>query len=233
MTAEAYFSLIQDLSGPMFPLENDTIREKVNGWDGEISNNCVGKGHFGIILDGTCELILPNSRHNMTRGCYFSVTSKFNIVGGRGLLISVPRNCVLNTVGGPVEHWGRLKYIDGCTDTLLIAPVRRGEPCLNALFFPRGINQTPHTHPSVRLGAVLSGTGYCKTDSGKFLLCPGMSFCIPAGMRHSFHTSDASLTVVAYHPDSDFGPLDEDHPMINRTIVDGVPANEIPTILTL
>jgi hypothetical protein len=25
--------------------------------------------------------------------------------------------------------------------------------------------------------------------------------------------------VIAYHPDSDFGPTHENHPMVNRTIV--------------
>jgi hypothetical protein len=40
------------------------------------------------------------------------------------------------------------------------------------------------------------------------------------------------MRVVAYHPDSDFGPQDEDHPMINRTIVDGVSASKIDAIRT-
>ena len=34
------------------------------------------------------------------------------------------------------------------------------------------------------------------------------------------------------HPDSNFGPKDEDHPMILRTIVDGKPASEIGEIRT-
>ena len=34
------------------------------------------------------------------------------------------------------------------------------------------------------------------------------------------------MCVIAYHPDSDFGPTDDDHPMVNRTIVDGVPVNQ-------
>ena len=38
------------------------------------------------------------------------------------------------------------------------------------------------------------------------------------------------MDVIAYHPDSDFGPQDEDHPMINRTIVDGVQASRIKDI---
>lgn len=31
-----------------------------------------------------------------------------------------------------------------------------------------------------------------------------------------------ALKIVVYHPDSDFGPTDEAHPMVNRTIINGV-----------
>lgn len=40
------------------------------------------------------------------------------------------------------------------------------------------------------------------------------------------------MDVIAYHPDSDFGPQDEDHPMVNRTIVDGVSASKLEAIRT-
>jgi hypothetical protein len=40
------------------------------------------------------------------------------------------------------------------------------------------------------------------------------------------------LRVIAYHPDSDFGPTHEDHPMINRTMVGGVSASELPHLRT-
>ena len=45
-------------------------------------------------------------------------------------------------VGGPIEAMGRLRYIDGCTDSLLIPPWRRGEACLNHLHIPPGVEQT-------------------------------------------------------------------------------------------
>jgi hypothetical protein len=59
-----------------------------------------------------------------------------------------------------------------------------------------------------------------------------MIFVIPALGEHAFATSDDELTVIAYHPDSDFGPEDEDHPMINRTIVNGKSARYIDEIRT-
>ena len=38
--------------------------------------------------------------------------------------------------------------------------------------------------------------------------------------------------MIAFHPDSDFGPAPEDHPMINRTMVDGVSASRLDDIRT-
>ncbi|MEZ5600003.1 MAG: hypothetical protein R3F36_02845 [Candidatus Competibacteraceae bacterium] len=40
-----------------------------------------------------------------------------------------------------------------------------------------------------------------------------------SGCLHSFFTEETALDVVAWHPDSDFGPRDDDHPMINRTVI--------------
>jgi hypothetical protein len=154
----------------------------------------------------------------------------------------------VDMVGGPIEEEGRLKYIDGCTDSLLIPPVKMGDPCLNHLHFPSGIDQTPHTHPSHRIGIVAKGHGECVTPFGNLPLTEGMIFVIkewdgssydtgkdgnmhPTG-THKFKTFDEAMDVIAFHPDSDFGATDVDHPMINRTIVDGVSANSIDEIRT-
>ncbi len=127
-------------------------------------------------------------------------------------------------LGGPVEPEGRLKYIDGCTDSLLLPPWKKGEPCLNHLHFPPGIDQTMHTHPSVRLGVVVNGYGECITPESKVPLEPGMTWIIEPEQQHKFRTTDQVLDVLAYHPDSDYGPEDESHPMLNRTLIDGVSA---------
>jgi len=154
----------------------------------------------------------------------------------------------VSTFGGPIEDEGRLKYIDGCTDSLLIPPVKLGDPCLNHLHFPSDIDQTPHTHPSHRIGIVAKGHGECVTPFGDLPLTEGMIFVIkewdgssydtgldgnmhPTG-THKFRTFDKAMDVIAFHPDSDFGATDVDHPMINRTIVDGVSANQIDSIRT-
>ncbi|NOQ71178.1 MAG: cupin domain-containing protein [Crocinitomix sp.] len=159
--------------------------------------------------------------------------SNASLIGGEGIIIEKTNYHGLFSMGGPIEKKGRLKYIDGCTDSLLIPPVKKGDPCLNALFFPKGIDQTSHTHPSDRIGLVYSGSGKCITTDETIDLVPGDLFIIHQEGIHSFRTnSDEELIVVAFHPDSDFGPEDEDHPMINRTIVDGKSAKSIKAIQT-
>lgn len=148
----------------------------------------------------------------------------------------------MNMVGGPIEKEGRLKYIDGCTDSLLIPPVKMGDPCFNHLHFPGRIKQTMHTHPSHRIGVVADGRGMCVTPFGNLPLVKGAIFVIKEGDgtitdghpngSHKFDTEDSHMDVIAFHPDSDFGATDIDHPMINRTIVDGVSASDLKEIQT-
>ncbi len=65
-----------------------------------------------------------------------------------------------------------------------------------------------------------------------FPLRPGMGWRIPTGCLHSFFTEAESLDVIAWRPDSDFGPTDDSHPMVSRTFVNGVSASEMPEIQT-
>ena len=43
---------------------------------------------------------------------------------------------------------------------------------------------------------------------------------------------DEALRVIAYHPDTDTGPTHTDHPMINRTYIEGRSASHLPTLQT-
>lgn len=139
----------------------------------------------------------------------------------------------LATFGGPIEHSGRLKYIDGCSDTLLIGPPLKGDPCLNFLRFPPGIDQTSHTHPSIRAGVILSGRGICRTAHGDKDLVPGKVFILYPDAIHAFATTpEDGMRLSVFHPDTDTGPSHEDHPMLNRTIVDGVSARDLDEIRT-
>ena len=136
---------------------------------------------------------------------------------GSGLVISHFGYQGMFQLGGPIEPKGRLRYIDGCTDSLLLSPPVLGDPCLNHLHIPAGTTQTTHLHPSLRVGMVVRGEGICITPDRELSLRAGLAFMIPADLLHSFCTRTSSLDVVVYHPDSDTGPTHEDHPMLNRT----------------
>ena len=79
---------------------------------------------------------------------------------------------------------------------------------------------------------VFSGEGECETPEGIIPLKPGVMFRIPYEGHHKFRTAGSEMRVIAYHPDSDFGPQHENHPMINRTMVEGVSASKIDAIRT-
>jgi hypothetical protein len=125
-------------------------------------------------------------------------------------------------IQGDVEEKGRLIYVDGCSDSLLVYPSRLGDPSLNHLHFPKGINQTFHTHPSIRMGCVIRGEGVSDYyDQNGMLrdmkLTSGTIFCLEENQKHRFRTENRSMDIVVYHPDSLVGPTDENHPMKNGT----------------
>lgn len=163
----------------------------------------------------------------LVNGCYALVPGGSYLFEGKGIVIHTPNYLGLSQMGGPIEARGRLRYIDGCSDSLLICPALHGEPCLNHLHIPPDINQSQHVHPSDRIGIIIRGTGVCQTPVMEHQLRSGMFWRIPAGGVHSFHTGPySSLEVFAWHPDSEFGPSHDWHPMLNRTIVDGAPASD-------
>ena len=230
MNAYSEFDLDNAL---LFDYADNQFPTRLYGWAGGDTYDTQGSTYFGYVYEGDVFLKTPHNEYSLKSRQYFCANTPVTVEGGQGIVIERLNYNGMNTIGGPVENWGRLKYIDGCTDTLLIPPVKMGDPCLNALFFPENINQTSHTHPSMRVGMVIGGSGKCVTDKREYDLVPGIVFIIHEDGQHKFMTDqDSTLTVIAYHPDSDFGPQDQDHPMINRTIVDGTSAAEISAIQT-
>ncbi|OLR26848.1 hypothetical protein BLD50_04920 [Bacillus cereus] len=175
---------------------------------------------YGYVYSGSIK-IKGQKEWMVGQGYYFSFNEEIEI-SGDGFAVFYERygyNGTFN-IGGPIEERGRLAYIDGCSDSLLIYPARLGDPCLNLLVFPKNINQTMHTHPSVRLGLVVEGKGVCITPEGEINLVAGSVFCLDEMKQHCFRTDNNNyMKIVAYHPDSDWGPSDENHPMLNRTLI--------------
>jgi quercetin dioxygenase-like cupin family protein len=198
-------------------------------WSQDFVEVPIGATLFGYIAEGSGSVLIPHlGTFRVVEGCYFALppeSALFAPVAIRALLIGISGYSAPFQLGGPIEDEGRLRYIDGCTDSLIIPPVRKGDPCLNHLHFPVGINQTRHTHPSVRLGITVRGRGECVTPDEVLPLEAGKLWCIPTGGQHSFRTTHETLDVIAFHPDSDFGAEDEFHPMLNRTLIGGISAS--------
>lgn len=164
--------------------------------------------------------------YQLSAGQYFSIwlkdyTPTFHLNSKLFIVVRLGYKC--QTTMGWVEKQGRLSYIDGCTDSLLIYPPRQGDPSLNLLNFPHGITQTRHLHPSIRMGCVISGEGWSDVwDNGTIVsnqLSVGTNFCLEENELHRFRTDNSSMTVIAWHPDGDWGPTDHNHTMLNRTYI--------------
>jgi len=222
----------------------DPLPTSVFGWGCENRELELGGNatHFGFVFGG--DAILTTEHLNFSRefslgsGMYFSASGGAKLNGGTGVVVSRIGYRGVFLIGGPVEATGRLRYIDGCTASLLVPPVTKGDPCLNFLHFPPHVEQTLHTHPSLRICLVVRGRGRCTVPAdpagtgGEITLplVPGRVMVIPADGPHRYCTDDESMDLISYHPDSDTGPEHQNHPVLNRTIVKGVSAAQLPNI---
>ena len=187
---------------------------------------------YGFALDGGIVVCDNGEHYTLQPRQYFAIHSPLRIFSQCVVVIELDQYKRLQMVGGPCEDRGRLKYIDGCMDSVLIAQPKLGDPCMNLLYFPTNIRQTMHTHPSLRCGMTVSGRGRAIFPNGEVPLQPGSVWFLETGGEHCFYTDDSELLVTAWHPDTDTGPTHDDHPMLNRTIVGGVSAREIESIRT-
>jgi len=178
---------------------------------------------FGYVLSGTATLKASESLQTVElhERMYFSLPGPIEIFPhGKVVVFQRFGYRGLPLIGGPIEPMGRLSYIDQCTASLIVPPARMTDPCLNQLVFPPQILQTQHTHPTIRLGLVYEGFGICHLGNGeKQELTVGTTFCLPAHQPHCFESKDQTLGVIAFHPDTDTGPTDGSHPMLNRTYI--------------
>ncbi len=210
--------------------------EVFRAWNGE-ALELPNKGtHFGFVYTGNpiLERSAGSQEYKLYPSMYFSLPGEGRIGGesSSGFVVTCPTFKGVFLIGGAVESTGRLGYINGGTDSVLIPPIMQGDPCLNALYFPPGVDQTAHTHPSYRMVMVIEGSGECETPDGIIPMLPGVALFIPANSLHKFRTTKDKLTVICFHPDSDTGFTHAEHPMLKRTIVSGMSASNLPEIQT-
>lgn len=226
------FQIFELKTGCLLASCDEQFPTALHGWNESALELPNSGTHFGFVHSGTAVLRSAAGEFAIGAKMYFCVPDSFSIAGGSGIVVTRQNFTGLFSIGGKIEAHGRLRYIDGCTDTLLVAPPVLGDACLNALYFPLKIRQTPHTHPSVRVGIVAAGTGECVLTDKTIPLKTGQAFVIAPETLHSFNTQTEKMIVIAYHPDSDFGATHENHPLINRTIVEGISAAKLAAIQT-
>ncbi len=228
---------IEDLSRDPLPMVLST-------WHGNRLALPATGTHFGYVFQGHPKLSHHGDTESYTLhpGMYFSLPGAGQI--GReanspddpghssGIVVTRLAHHGVFSLGGPIESTGRFAYINEGTNSLLIPPTYRGDPCLHALFFPPYVDQTLHTHPSYRIGIVVSGNGECETPDGIMALVPGTGLVIPTNDSHKFRTGASPLAMVMFHPDSDIGFTHQHNPMLNRTFVAGVSAAQLPELQT-
>jgi quercetin dioxygenase-like cupin family protein len=203
-----------DLSDEVYPAKLEIVTESVCR-PNDLSTE------YGYVLKGKARIDSSGLVVGIEAGGYFCLPVCYELVvdgivviirkfGFRGMF------CV-----GRIENIGRLSYIDGCSDSIMVMPPRLGDPVLNYLHFPENVNQTQHTHPTYRLGIIAKGKGIAYSPKWTINLCEGAVFHLDAHELHSFRTTDTegAMDVIAFHPDSDWGPTDTFHPMLSRTYI--------------
>jgi len=197
----------------------------VNAWTGGYLALPEDASHYIMVYSGRAFIGHRGEMKAVEEGCYGVFPGRAELTGeGVALVVSCSGYRALAMQGGPVEDTGRLRYIDRCTNTVLLPPPVRGEPCLNFLHLGAGVTQTPHTHPTIRIGIVLKGNGACGTAHGTLPMTVGSLFVIPPETLHSFQASNESMKIIIFHPDSVDGPSHASNTMLNNTFIDGTTA---------
>lgn len=114
---------------------------------------------------------------------------------------------------------GNLSYMDGGTNTNAINPSRNGDPVINYVFFPKGMDQTPHVHPSHRIGFCIRGKGQTDLIDQTVKMRRGDLFYMGRMELHHFLTPEDDCVLFVFAPDSESGPTDEFNPLKARTYI--------------
>ncbi len=179
----------------------------------------LGLSVYGAVVSGRATIRAPGISAELEAGGFFGLPGPCEIAADGSVMIVERLGYRAVPCLGRIEDRGRLVYIDGCSDSVLCAPARLGDPVLNHLHFPAQTEQSVHIHPSTRLGVVVRGRGVAYGPGWQEPLERGTAFLLVEHEKHAFRTADESMDVVAFHPDSDWGPTDAAHPMLNRTYV--------------
>lgn len=121
-----------------------------------------------------------------------------------------------------INDWTTLPYVNGCSTTQLLPPIRKGDPTLQLLRIPPYTSeQAHHIHSTARIVFVLSGSGHsvigAKGGQKIIPLIEGAVLVLDKMVPHHFKTGEEALVVLPLHVYSSTGKDEYDHPMMNGT----------------
>jgi|DEB0MinimDraft_6_1074348.scaffolds.fasta_scaffold02358_11 quercetin dioxygenase-like cupin family protein len=209
---------------------NDIWRYDVQVWKGQYEEVSEGwQDHNSYVMGKSCNFRSNNSGWSIKDSNFAaSVNSGFQAetldedstlvnIKYYGLGMNDERLFVPNARGVT----GNLSYMDGGTNTTAVNPGRLGLPVINYVHFPKGMQQTLHTHPSQRIGLILSGSGQIELDNNEvFPINRGDVWVMERNVLHNFMCNKGEdVTLFVFAPDSGTGPTDEVNPLKVRTYV--------------
>ena len=192
---------------------------EVQTWNGGDLKLREDASHFVTVLEGKMSVEAVAIKAVLSDYCYGSFAGAAKLTGSaHAVVVSCVDYQCMTLFGGPLEAYGRLRHAHGCTTSLLLSPPFLGEPCLSFLNVHAGTHQPPLTHPSIRIGMVVSGHGRCGTASEPLVFEKGSVFIVPPDTLHSFQTDEANIRIVLFQAESVFGPSDTDELLGNQKL---------------
>lgn len=199
-------------------------------WPLRITKLEAGESRAFDYTPGTYYIMLQNASYYADNvkfedvNAAFAVNNHFTIKCGKGTAVVVEylglRLLESRYYVQDVLDMGNLSYMDGGTNTTAVNPGRLGDPVINYVHFPAGMEQTLHTHPSHRIGMILKGRGLVELDDSEFPLEQGSVFFMQRNVLHNFRCPyDEDVVLFVFAPDSGTGPTDEVNPLKIRTYV--------------
>jgi len=153
----------------------------------------VGK-HSVEVEEGDSGWTLEKDRVTVTSGCALLQGDLTVVIRG----YTPPRRTA------ELQPQTHLPYINGCSATNLIPPLRPGDPCVQLLHIPAGCSeQRHHIHSTPRVVRVLHGRGVMEIGIGERVdrheLAEGTTVIIDALEPHHFVAPETDLFVVPIH----------------------------------
>lgn len=121
-----------------------------------------------------------------------------------------------------INTWTTLPYVNGCSTTELLPPIRKGDPTFQLLHIPPHTSeQAHHIHSTARVVYVYSGKGQSIIGQENAVrtepLMPGSVIVLDKMVPHHFVSGEEPLVVLPLHIYSSPGQSEYDHPMMNGT----------------